>query len=171
MKRLIITTAAVLAMTVTSSASYVTAESGLRVREAPSTEANVIEVLPFGTEVTGTVRSGWMKLENGYVSTEFLSDEDPLSEWTCYGDWTLTAYYETGMPTASGVYPVANVTMAHNTLPFGTQVYVQGYGMWEVQDRGPASMGTAWADLYLQDFNTCVQFGVKTAKVYVKEMP
>ena len=162
---------AVMSMTMTAGAEYVNAPSGLRVRETPSLDAPVVRVIGFGEEFSGTIRSGWLKLEDGYVSCKYLSGEDPLNEWTCYGDWTLTAYFETGMPTASGVYPMANVTMAHNALPFGTQVYVQGYGIWEVQDRGPASMGTEWADLYLQDYNTCVQFGVKTAKVYVKEMP
>ena len=59
----------------------------------------------------------------------------------------------------SGEYPEVNVTAAHNSLPFGTQIYVEGLGVWTVQDRGPASMGTEWCDLYLGDYQTCVQFG------------
>ena len=171
MRRLVLTTAAVIAMTITSSASYVTAESGLRVRATPSTEAEILKVLPFGTEVTGTIRSGWMKTDDGYLKAEFLSEDNPLDEMQCLGEWRVTAYYATGSPTASGAWPETNVTLAHNTLPFGTVLYIEGLGTWTVQDRGPTYLGSEWCDLYLGDYGTCVQFGERTAKVYVKEMP
>ena len=169
MKRLIITTAAVLAMTVTSSASYVTAESGLRVRETPSTEANVIEVLPFGTEVTGAMQSGWMKLENGYVSAEFLSDEDPLSAYDYMGNWMLTAYTHSGMACANGQYPTAGYTVACNSLELGTEIYISGIGFRTVEDRGPQSMPGEWLDLFLDGYAECVAFGVQYHDVYIKK--
>lgn len=155
-------------------AEFVTAKEGLRLRSAPNTESEVIEVLPFATEVHGKMKRGWLKTEDGYLSAEFLSKDNPLDEYQALGNWRITAYYETGLNTASGSYPEAHVTAAHNTLPFGTELYVAGYGFWTVQDRGPGSMGTEWMDIYLGDYSTCVQFGEKHAEVYLvpqKETP
>lgn len=174
MRTAITTFALAAALTLTANGEYVTAKEGLRLRKSPSLEAEVIEVLPFGTEVSGTVTDGWMQTSDGFLKASFLSEDDPLDQYEYCGTWLLTAYFETGQQTASGLWPEEGTTLAHNTLPFGTQIYVQGYGFWEVQDRGPQSMGTEWADLYLADFDTCVQFGTKNAKVYLvpeKEMP
>lgn len=167
-------TVMVLLMGIVAKAEFVVAESGLRVRKEPNLDAEVIKVLPYRTEVEGIVTDGWMKTEDGYMKAEFLSEDDPLDGFEYLGTWRLTAYYETGCATASGAYPEVNVTAAHNALPFGTRLYIKGYGIWTVQDRGPSSMGTEWADLYLGDYGTCVQFGEKTAEVYLlpeKEMP
>ena len=148
---------------------YVTAVDGLRLRSEPNTESEILGVLPYGTEVTGKVRKGWMKTDDGYMSAEFLSDQDPLEGIQCLGTWRITAYYATGCATASGVYPEVNVTAAHNSLPFGTQLYIEGLGFWTVQDRGPGYLGADWMDLYLEDYGTCVQFGEHYANVYLIE--
>lgn len=161
-------------LAVNASAEFVTAKEGLRLRSAPSIHAEILDVIPFATEVNGKMSAGWMKTEDGYLSAEFLSKDNPLDEYQALGNWRITAYYETGLNTASGVYPEAHVTAAHNTLPFCTELYVAGYGFWTVQDRGPGSMGTEWMDIYLGDYGTCVQFGEKHAEVYLvpqKEKP
>lgn len=169
MKKAIFVISLVCLMTTTTKAEYVTAQSGLRVRASPSLDAEVVDVLPFASEVSGAVKDGWMETEDGFLSAEYLSDEDPLKDWQSMGQWHLTAYYETGNATASGVYPEVSNTIAHNTLPFGTQVYIKGHGIWTVHDRGPASMGAQWCDLYLGNYETCVQFGSQYAEVWVKE--
>ena len=158
----------------TASAEYVTAKEGLRLRSAPSIHAEILDVIPFATEVNGKISAGWMHTEDGYLSAEYLSKDNPLDEYQTLGNWRITAYYETGLNTASGSYPEEHITAAHNTLPFGTELYVAGYGFWTVQDRGPSSMGTEWMDIYLGDYSTCVQFGEKQAEVYLvpqKEKP
>lgn len=160
-----------LAMSAPTAGEYVTAQSGLNMRAGPSLDAAVVDILPFASEVSGVVKDGWMETEDGFLSAEYLSDEDPLKDWQPMGQWHLTAYYATGNATASGVYPEVSNTIAHNTLPFGTQVYIKGHGIWTVHDRGPASMGTQWCDLYLGDYGTCVQFGSQYADVWVKEKP
>lgn len=146
---------------------YVTAKEGLRIRSEPSEEAEILSVLPFASEVDGEIEDGWMHTDEGYLSEEFLSDTDPLSDAQYLGTWRVTAYFETGHQTASGAWPEINVTAAHNSLPFGTQIYIENQGFWTVQDRGPSSMGENWCDLYLGDYGTCVQFGEKYAKVYL----
>ena len=139
--------AMLLAMSAPAAGEYINAPSGLNLRAGPSTEAEVIEVVPFAEEVSGTVSDGWMKTEKGYLKADFLSEDNPLAGWIPMGRWHLTAYYETGMATASGVYPERGNTLAHNTLPFRTEVYNKGHGVWTVHDRGPASMGSEWCDL------------------------
>lgn len=169
MRRLVLTTVAVIAMTITSSASYVTAESGLRVRATPSTEAEILKVLPFGTEVTGTIRSGWMKTDDGYLKAEFLSEDNPLDDYDYMGNWMLTAYTHSGMACANGQYPTAGYTVACNSLPLGTETYISGIGFRTVEDRGPQSMPGEWLDLFLDGYSECVSFGVQYHDVYIKK--
>jgi len=144
---------------------YVIALAGLCIRAEPSTDAPVVAVLPFASEVQGNMQGEWLETPEGFLSADWLSEEDPRGE--CLGEWRITAYYETGMATASGEYPEEHVTVAHNSLPFGTQLYIEGLGVWTVEDRGPASMGTQWCDLYLGDYATCVQFGETRRDVWI----
>lgn len=169
MARMILITISVIAMTLTASGEYVTAESGLRVRETPSLDAPVVRVIGFGEEVSGTTRSGWLKLEDGYVSCEYLSDEDPLSEWKYMGTWMLTAYTHTGNCCFDGSYPEAGYTVACNSLPIGTVVYISGIGTRTVCDRGPQSMPGEWLDLFVDSYGEAVSFGVQNHDVWVEE--
>jgi 3D (Asp-Asp-Asp) domain-containing protein len=149
-------------------AEYVTAPSGLNVRAERNTDSAVIEVLPFGAEVTPSwTGKRWAKLENGFVSTEWLSADNPFDSMTALGTWRITAYAYTGSPCANGEYPEAGRTVACNSLPFGTEVYIDGVGFRTVTDRGPDSMGDAWIDLYLCDYAECVQWGSQYRKVWV----
>ena len=54
----------------------------------------------------------------------------------------ISAYCETGNPTASGVWPVAGVTCAADHLPFGTRITLPDGSVWVVQDR----FGAGWKD-------------------------
>lgn len=146
---------------------WVSAHNGLNLRTQPSQDAQIVAVLPFGTEVQGKAQGGWLETEEGFLSADWLTDEDPMEDFTPMGQWRITAYYETGMATASGVYPEIGTTLAHNSLEFGAEVYIEGLGFWTVQDRGPASMGTQWCDLYLGDYQTCVQFGETFREVWI----
>ena len=52
----------------------VIAISGLRIRKEASDKSKIIKVLPFGTEVEGTVTGNWLKVKNGYMSMKFLKE-------------------------------------------------------------------------------------------------
>ena len=110
-----------------------------------------------------TEGSAWYNPMTG----EAVVVEDPKEDFTPMGQWRITAYYETGMATASGVYPEIGTTLAHNSLEFGAEVYIEGLGFWTVQDRGPASMGTEWCDIFLGDYGECVQFGETFREVWI----
>lgn len=149
-------------------ADYVTAPSGLNVRAEKSTDSVVIEVLPFGAEVQ-PIRTGkkWAKLDNGYVSTEWLSADNPLDGMAYMGEWRITAYAYTGSPCANGEYPETGRTVACNSLPFGTEVYIDGVGFRTVTDRGPGYLGDEWCDLYLGNYADCVAWGDQRREVWV----
>lgn len=81
------------------------------------------------------------------------------------GNYELTAYEWTGNPCANGNYPTEGYTIASNTLPIGTRVYIEGIGERTVEDTGGMSGGTI--DIYMGDPSTCVQFGRQSGAVYI----
>lgn len=164
MKKIITIGLAVTLMSVPASAAYVTAPNGLCVRSEPSEDAEVLEVLPIRTEVDGEITDGWMQIEDGYISTDYIGDKDPLE---LIGTWRVTAYAYTGSACADGIFPEVGETVACNSLDFGTKVYIDGIGVRTVHDRGPGCMGSEWLDLYLGDTQECISFGDQVRKVYL----
>lgn len=144
---------------------YVTAESGLRVRSGPSTKSDVVRVLPFGEEVEAEGNGKWLKIEDGYIYGKYVDTESPI-DGEYMGVWRITAYAATGNVCANGAWPTTGHTIAHNSLPFGTRVYIEGVGERVVEDRGPTSLGDAWCDVYMGDTATCIQWGDQQRKVW-----
>lgn len=100
--------------------------------------------------------------------TEETTEEEQPS-MTYLGEYTLTAYEYTGNPTASGEPTVAWWTVACNDPDLWLKkIYIEGYGTFYVCDRGGMPSNNI-LDIYLGDYNECIQFGVRTAKVYVYE--
>lgn len=54
----------------------------------------------------------------------------------------ISAYCETGQPTASGKWPTAYFTCAADHLPFGTRVMLPDGRIWVVEDR----FGSGYSD-------------------------
>ncbi len=81
------------------------------------------------------------------------------------GTYELTAYIATGNPCASGVYPTCNHTVACNSLPLGTRIYIEGYGEYVVEDTG--GMAGNVIDVFVSDYSTAINFGRRTAAVYI----
>jgi 3D (Asp-Asp-Asp) domain-containing protein len=91
--------------------------------------------------------------------------------------WTVTAYCacEKCCPgsadglTASNRRPVEGVTVAADpSVPFGTEILIEGLGTRIVEDRGSAITGNH-IDVYFADHETAKQFGVQYLKVSIKE--
>ncbi len=82
----------------------------------------------------------------------------------------VTAYCSNcdgGSKTSSGTYPHWG-TLASNSLPFGTRVYIEGYGEGVVEDRG--GMASNVIDIYMgdqPDESVCNAWGRKTMTVYI----
>lgn len=156
---------------------YINSHDGLCVRETPGGE--ILSVVPFGTAVRildskdKKAKKGWLHIDYGdngaYISAEFTQKTNPLAEMTHMGEWRITAYAETGFPCANGNYPEEGYTIACNSLPFGTEVYISGVGFRTVEDRGPDWMGDEWLDLYMTYEWDCIQWGNQYRDVFVVE--
>lgn len=89
-----------------------------------------------------------------YLGTYTISFYCPAE--CCCGQWAWGA-------TASGVMPTAWYTVASD-LPFGTILYIDGLGTFEVQDRGVSG---AWIDVFVSDHSEAVNNGLQYRDVYI----
>lgn len=105
-------------------------------------------------------------------------EEDPeVYETTTEGDagmyyyatLELTAYIATGNPCADGAYPQVGYTVASNDPAlWHRRIHIEGYGDYYVHDTGGMGIGTL--DIfYGDDYDGAIQFGRRTADVYVYE--
>lgn len=78
----------------------------------------------------------------------------------------LTAYIWTGNPCSNGNYPTVGYTVACNGLPFGTKVYLPGYGYRIVEDRGDMK-GYYDIDLFVGSYDEAINIGRRTVDVYI----
>lgn len=96
--------------------------------------------------------------------------EEPQMEYL--GDWTISFYCNcseccgqwAGGATASGAMPSAWWTAATSGLDFGTIVYVDGLGTFEIQDRGT---DYGWLDVFVSDHSEALANGLQTRSVYI----
>ena len=91
---------------------------------------------------------------------------------TLYRLSLIHIYCETGDPTACGKWPREGVTVAvdPDVIPIGSAVMIWGedgewMGIFEAQDTGRLIKGRI-IDLYIQDYDQCIEWGRKT--IYVR---
>lgn len=101
------------------------------------------------------------------IEPEEIAEESPEEELEYLGTFEMTAYEWTGNPCANGNYPEVGYTVACNSLPLGTTVYIEGVGYRVVEDRGAEWHGSNWMDLYLGDVDSCYEWGVQSVEVYI----
>lgn len=135
--------------------------------------AIVVAVIPLfhGTSTTQSLSADEVSGAAIVQPEDVLSlDQDPKPSPVSYdlrGRFVLTAYEWTGSPCANGRFPTVGYTVACNSIPLGTRVYVEGYGNYVVEDRGAEWHSSNWMDIYLGDVAACDQFGVREANVYI----
>lgn len=100
------------------------------------------------------------------------SDAEP--ELMYLGTWTATAYcscplccgeYSSGY-TASGTLATEGRTIACNSLPFGTQLMIDGV-TYTVEDTGYSPYGETWIDIYFDSHDSALAFGLREVEVYL----
>jgi Uncharacterized protein conserved in bacteria len=80
---------------------------------------------------------------------------------------TVSAYTYTGHNTATGKAPeVGMVAVDPGVIPLGTRMYIEGYGYAVASDTGGAIKGDR-LDVFLESENQCVNWGMRTNKVYI----
>lgn len=161
----------ILSLSASGEVIYVNSPNGLNLRQKPTENSTSMQVIEFGTELAviddDPDLNGWYRIEGGgYVDGQYTQKTDPMQDMEYLGEWRVTAYAETGYPCANGNYPIVGYTIACNSLPFGTEVYIEDVGFRTVEDRGPAWLGDQWCDLYLGDYDSCVAWGDQTKKVW-----
>lgn len=78
-------------------------------------------------------------------------------------DVELTHYTHTGNPTASGKMPQAGRTIAHSTLPLGTEVLIDN-NLYIVEDRCPSD---GVIDIFVDSEEEAIRLGRRNATVEV----
>ena len=101
------------------------------------------------------------------IEPEEIAEESPEEELEYLGTFEMTAYEWTGNPCANGNYPEVGYTVACNSLPLGTTVYIEGVGYRVVEDRGAEWHSSNWMDLYMGDVDSCYQWGIRSVEVYI----
>ena len=95
------------------------------------------------------------------------AEEERLANKQFWANAQMTAYEWTGKKCANGNWPVVGQTVACNSLPLGTHVWIDGIGERIVEDRGASWHSADWMDLYLGDVSACDAFGVQRRAVYI----
>ena len=84
------------------------------------------------------------------------------------GNYELTAYIATGNPCADGNYPSVGYTVACNDSSLWHKtIYIDGYGYYYVHDTG--GMASNVIDVFVGSYDEAIQFGRRTADVYIVE--
>lgn len=103
-----------------------------------------------------------------------VAEADSGQEVSYLGQFTATAYcpascccgeYASGY-TASGTLAEEGRTIACNTLPFGTQVMIDGH-IYTVEDTGWSPYGENWLDIFFYDHEAALAYGCRTVDVYL----
>ena len=103
--------------------------------------------------------------EQNALRKQAIEAEKPKLEF--WQNCQITAYEWDGTRCANGNYPTTDYTVACNSLPLGTKVYIDGIGYRTVEDRGATWHADNWMDEYLGDPAACERFGVQNHAVYL----
>lgn len=79
------------------------------------------------------------------------------------GVFSITAYTWTGNAMANGEYPYVGCA-ASCDFPIDTTIYIENIGTYVIKDICPTS---GVIDLYMNTYDECINFGRRTANVYV----
>ena len=152
---------------------YVKDSDGLNVRKAPTVKSKIYTTLGYGAKVTVIgKRSGankWVlvkyKGKYAFLWSQYLTSKKITKNYM--GKFSITAYSYDGTRCANGRWPTVGYTVACNSLPLGTKVYIQGVGDRVVEDRGASWQADNWMDIYMASAGECYNWGVRYRDVYV----
>lgn len=102
----------------------------------------------------------WTTANNERKELEARATPTPTQRLEYIGNYQLTAYeYGTGPNSYNGKSQTLNHTVASDSIPGGTWIYIEGYGEYYVEDSGVGNPYTI--DIFLGDPAACRQFGRK----------
>lgn len=135
---------------------------------------NVIRIYPLGYEITTE------EIEENHLAKEYslrspyldIPTDVDTSNMTYYGNIHITGYDplcdhccgKSNGITASGNPATYYKTVACNSLPFGTEIYIEGYGFFTVEDRGGKNLGI---DIACENHKICATMTNPGANIYI----
>lgn len=135
---------------------------------------NVIRIYPLDYDITTE------EIEENHLAKEYslrspyldIPTNVDTSNMEYYGNIHVTGYdplcdhccgKHDGI-TASGNKATYYKTVACNSLPFGTEIYIEGYGFFIVEDRGGKNLGI---DIACESHNVCATMTSSGADIYI----
>ena len=92
--------------------------------------------------------------------------EEHTPKMVYFGNMATTGYLPTGNPCADGSYPIAGWTVACNDRRLWHKtIYIEGVGTRYVHDTG--GMASNVIDIYMSSYDEAIQFGRRSADIYV----
>ena len=156
----------------------------VNVRELPTTDSEKVDKLFLGEcvereQVIGDWALVKMDEETVYIHNNYLSEEDPMENYSYLGEFKITAYCggsccngKWAGQTATGVKPSEGTTIAvapwviHN----GSEVYIYGIGTRIAHDTGGfANRNDHQIDLFFDSHRLTEEWGVQYRKVWVRK--
>lgn len=135
---------------------------------------HVLRIYPIGYQISESEieENGIAKeqsLRSGYLN---IPTEVDYSNLTYFGQLNVTGYDpycshccgKSDGITASGEYTEYYKTVACNALPFGTEIYVEGYGYFRVNDTGGSKVGI---DIACESHEACAVMTKASVDVYI----
>lgn len=153
-------------------------ESDATQSDATITDATIMDATETDSQIETSVGNAFDKpseaqecvLEGevkGNVGEATKTDSE-ASEGHYMGSYELTAYIATGNPCADGAYPQEGWTVACNdSRLWHRRIRIEGYGEYYVHDTG--GMASNVIDVFVGSYNKAIQFGRRTAEVYIVE--
>ncbi|RDU24838.1 3D domain-containing protein [Anaerosacchariphilus polymeriproducens] len=153
--------------------------SASRLKKKPSSRSKTIcKIKQYKScTVLSKNKNGWYKVKydkkTGYVKkntvivgskAKKLLKKIKKSSYQKLGTFKITAYCWTGNPTASGVYPKSNHTIAVDpkVIPLGTKIKINGK-TYVAEDTGVRNKSI---DIYMSSRISAIYWGVKYLPVY-----
>lgn len=86
------------------------------------------------------------------------------------GEFEITFYTHTGNKTSTGIYPQIDRTVATdpNVIPYGSIIYVEGYGAYIAEDTG-GDIKNNRLDIFVDTKKEAIEKGRVKANVYMIE--
>ena len=114
--------------------------------------------------VTSALKVNEAKASNIYVvSSEQKSNVKMQFKTAAYSGGTMTA---SGMPTKRDPNGISTVAVDPSVIPYGTPMYIEGYGYAVAADCGTAIKGKT-IDLYFNSYQESVNWGIKYVTVTI----
>ena len=144
-------------------------EEEVQSREEDETKELVADTITNNSTPIATT-SVIYEATNTDASSEEVVEDDVVSEtneeYTYYANYQLTAYCATGNACADGVYPSVGYTVASNDPNLWHKwIYIDGWGTYYVHDKG--AMPSNVIDIFMGSYDECIQFGRRSADIYV----